>query len=91
MTTQSHTIDREFFLILIVLLVLAFATQLVDASGDSAEAVFTTPVTASAEEATISLDAATNPYWAPAHAFSRRLAPVYSDATMSAAESTPQE
>jgi len=91
MRDQSHTIDRELFLILIVLLVLAFATRFVDASGDSAEAVFATPAAASAEAATVTLDAAANPYWAPAHAFSRRLAPVYSDATVSAAEHTPQE
>ena len=90
MTTQSHTIDRELFLILIVLLVLAFATQLVDASGDSAETAFATPVIG-IETASVTLDAANNPYWAPAHAFARRPAPVYSDATVSAAEHASQE
>jgi len=88
MTTRSHTIDRELFLILIALLLLAFAARFVGASGNDAKAAFATPATAVAS--TTIIQRVANPYWAPAHAFSRRLAPVYSDATV-AETPTPRE
>ncbi len=90
MTTRNHTIDRELFLILIALLLLALATQFVDARGNDAEAAFLTPATAGASTS-VTLDAAANPYWAPAHAFSRRPAPVFSDAAVATVTHTPQE
>ena len=80
MTTRGYTIDRELFLILITLFLLAFAMRFADASGNDAEAALVSTATA-VESAAVTLDAAANPYWAPAHAFPRRLAPVYSDAT----------
>lgn len=80
MTSRSHTTDRELLLILITLLLLAFATHYSNA-GD-AEVALAKPATTAhttAQTVAVTLDAAANPYWAPAHAFSRRLAPVYSD------------
>lgn len=91
MTTRSHTIDRELFLILIALLVLAFATRLVDARSNGAETALASTVVAIESTPVTSLDAAANPYWAPAHAFTRRPAPIYSDATVAVAEHAPQE
>lgn len=97
MTTRSHTVDRELFLILVALLLLAFATRFVDASDNSvgttlvaAGAVVAVPTTA-VGSASIALDAANNPYWAPAHAFARRLAPVYSDAVAATEAHAPRE
>lgn len=101
MTTRSHTVDRELFLILVALLLLAFATRFVDASdnsvgttlvaaGAASSAAVTAPATA-VGSASIALDAANNPYWAPAHAFARRLAPVYSDAVAATEAHAPRE
>ncbi len=91
MMTRSHTIDRELFLILIVLLVLAFATRFVDASSNSVEAARASTATALESTTPTALDAAENPYWAPAHAFSRRPAPVYSNAAVVTMTYIPQE
>lgn len=91
MRTQSRTIDRELFLILIVLLVLAFATRFVDANSNGVEAALAATATALESTTPTALDAAANPYWAPAHAFSRRPMPVYSDAAVVTMTYAPQE
>lgn len=97
MTTRSHTVDRELFLILVALLLLAIATRFVDAGGNSVRTTLAASgaaVTAQATaigSASIALDAANNPYWAPAHAFSRRPAPIYSDAVAAPEAHAPRE
>lgn len=90
MTSRSHTTDRELFLILITLLLLAFATQFSKASDASVEAGLGTP-TAGIHPTPGAWEAAANPYWAPAHAFQRRSSPVYSDAIAELASNASQE
>lgn len=91
MTTRSRTTDRELILILITLFMLAFATRFVDAGSEEVRAAFATPIASIRSASLDRLDAATNPYWAPAHSFSRRLDPVYSDATTTTESSTIPE
>lgn len=90
MTSRSHTTDRELLLILITLLLLAFATQFSNASDAGAEVSLAAPAIIT-QSAAVTLDATANPYWAPVHAFPRRLAPVYSDATGEATPHATQE
>jgi hypothetical protein len=88
MMSRSQTTDRELLLILITLLLLAYATQFGNASHAGEVVVATSPTTALDRAATAE---SANPYWAPAHAFSRRLEPVYSDATREATPRATQE
>ncbi|HHW87256.1 MAG TPA: hypothetical protein GX400_13735 [Chloroflexi bacterium] len=90
MMTRSHTTDRELFLILISLFLLALATHFSPTGDADVEIELATHVAAS-QPAPAALDAAANPYWAPAHAFPRRPAPVYSDATPQAMRNATQE
>lgn len=83
MMARSQTTDRELFLILITVFMLAFAARVVEAR--SSNTVAASPIATAEHQSTSAiLDAAANPYWAPAHAFARRLAPIYSDATPTA-------
>lgn len=79
MIDRRTTIDRELLLILLAFLLLALAARStrLEINLDDAEATRAAQAT---EIASTFADAAANPYWAPAHAFTRHPAPLYSDA-----------
>ncbi len=78
MIGRRTTIDRELLLILLAFLLLALAAQStrLEINLDNAK---TTRQARATEIADTFADAAANPYWAPAHAFARHPAPLYSD------------
>lgn len=78
MMSRRYTIDRELLLILIALITLALVAH-TTAQPVEVEDAFAAQQRLTAE-AQIGAAPAANPYWAPAHAFPRRPAPVYSDA-----------
>lgn len=91
MAERTRAVDRELLILLIAFISLALIAR---ATGRSEGFVVETATSLqlSRSAATLYLDdASTNPYWAPAHAFTRRLAPVYSSgATLtSPADMTP--
>jgi len=81
MARRERTIDRELLIFLIVFVVLATASR-VTGHGERFE-VFTEtpPPIAQSMPHSYLLDAPANPYWAPAHAFTRRPTPLYSSDT----------
>lgn len=89
MMSRRSTIDRELLLILIALLSLALLAH-TTAQPTEVEDAFAVQQRLTIEAETGAVPAAANPYWAPAHAFPRRLAPLYSDdASMSEVSPTP--
>jgi hypothetical protein len=76
MTRRRQRIDRELLILLAIFIALALAAQAT--RHDAGFVVVTETLPAIVETApTIHLyDAAANPYWAPAHAFTRRPTPL---------------
>lgn len=79
MTNRRRAIDVELLILLIAFIVLTTAAQtsrrMLNLDMMEVEHTPTAAVRISAEH---HLAAAANPHWAPAHAFTRRLAPVFS-------------
>lgn len=77
MTRRRQKIDRELLILLTIFIALALAAR-VTGQGTGFVVVKETPTAIAETASTIYLNNATaNPYWAPAHAFTRRPVPLY--------------
>lgn len=83
MTRRRQRIDRELLILLAIFIALALAAR-VTGHGAGFVVVTETPSAIVKTAPAIHLyDAAANPYWAPAHAFTRRPIPLYDGGALS--------